>query len=98
MAMKLFQIGKVYTAKDSHGRERKYLCVDRKPSGFIYFRDITFSDDWSYSLSSPIRRKPIKEYSALAYPAEQVEIDKGRAGRVRGYHSGVIILSALREL
>lgn len=97
MAMKMFQVGKVYTAQ-VRGTERKYLCIDRKPSGFIFFRDITSSTDRSFYLSPPIRRKPMKECSALTQCAEKVEIDKGSAGRVRGYHSGVIILSALREL
>lgn len=97
MAMKMFQVGKVYTAR-VHGIERKYLCVDRKPSGFIYFRDITSSGEMPYYLSPPIRRKPMKECSAPTLCAETVEIDKGSAGRVRGYHSGVIILSAQREL
>lgn len=97
MAMKLFQVGKVYTAR-VRGTERKYLCVDRKSSGFIYFRDITSSDERPYYLSPPIRRKPMKECYALAECAEKVEIDKGSTGRIRGYHSGVIILSAQREL
>ena len=94
MAMKMFQVGKVYTAQ-VRGTERKYLCVDRKPSGFIYFRDITSSDERSFYLSPPIRRKPLKEYSVLA---EKAEIDKGSASRVRGYHIGVIILSAQHGL
>ena len=97
MAMKMFQVGKVYTAR-VRGTERKYLCVDRKSSGFIYFRDITSSGEMSYYLSPPIRRKPMKECYALAECAEKVEIDKGSAGRIRGYHTGVIILSAEREL
>lgn len=77
-AGKKFKVGKVYTGETYHGSKKKYLCVDRRDSGYIFFRDITYGDD-NYSAKQVIRRKPLKGWEGAD---ERVEIDKGTFGRV----------------
>lgn len=81
-----FKVGKIYRAWDSGDKiDRLYLCVERRPSGFIWFRDITDGMN-SRKADHTIRRKVIWTPNI----GETVEIDKGGTTCIRGCKSGTI--------